>query len=475
MNFDKKILCIGAGYVGGPTMAVIAFKCAQHKVTVVDINEEKIRQWNSQDLPIYEPGLDEVVRTAKDRNLFFSTDMRGSIAEADIIFVSVNTPTKTFGIGAGKASDLQYLEKTARMILECSKGPKIIVEKSTLPVRTAEAMERILKSSINGSTFEIVSNPEFLAEGTAIQDLLQPDRVLIGSLQTEGGLKAAEEIVGIYANWVPRERIITTNLWSSELSKLVANAFLAQRISSINAISALCEKTEADISQIAHAIGCDTRIGSKFLQASVGFGGSCFKKDILNLVYIAESLGLSEVAEYWKMVVEINDYQKERLYRKIVASMFNTIVDKKIAVFGFAFKANTGDTRESPATDIVKKLLEERAIVAITDPKALPNAKVDLFGVDGAVSFEEDPYEAVDGASAIVVVTEWDVFRHLNYDRIYEAMKKPALIFDGRNILDHQRLFDIGFDVHPIGKPSLTHFMRRKGDRISDTTNEGIG
>jgi UDPglucose 6-dehydrogenase len=438
-------------------MAVIAMKCPEYKVTVVDINEEKIKQWNSGQLPIYEPGLEEIIRKVRGSNLFFSADIKSGIKGSDIIFVSVNTPTKTFGLGAGMASDLQYWEKTAQQILENSEGPKIIVEKSTLPVKTAEAMERILKMNENGARFEVISNPEFLSEGTAIQDLLEPDRVLIGSHRTESGLKAAEEIGKIYAHWVPREKIITTNLWSSELSKLVANAFLAQRISSINSISALCEKTDADVAEIAFAIGADRRIGASFLNASVGFGGSCFKKDILNLVYIAESYGLKEVAEYWKMVVKINEYQQERFVANIIRAMFNTVVDKKIAIFGFAFKANTGDIRESPARFVVKKLIEERAILSITDPHALENARSDLAGVDREILFELDPYRAAKGASAVVLVTEWDVFRNLDYERIYREMKKPALIFDGRNILDHQNLFSLGFDVYPIGKPSLTH------------------
>ncbi|MGA2955584.1 MAG: nucleotide sugar dehydrogenase [Thermodesulfobacteriota bacterium] len=458
MNFFKKILCIGAGYVGGPTMSAIALKCPQYKVTVVDVNEYRIKQWNSDCLPIYEPGLDNIIRKTRGVNLFFSTEIEKEIKEADIIFVSVNTPTKTFGLGAGMASDLQYWEKTAQAILENSEGPKIIVEKSTVPVKTAEAMERILRASKDSSHFEVVSNPEFLAEGTAIQDLLKPDRVLIGSHETESGLRAAEEIVNIYAHWVPRERIITTNLWSAELSKLVANAFLAQRISSINSISALCEKTDADISEISYAIGSDRRIGPKFLKASVGFGGSCFKKDILNLVYIAESYGLSEVADYWRMVLKINEYQEERFVANIIKTMFNTVVGKKIAIFGFAFKANTGDTRESPAKFIAIKLIQEKAILSITDPQALRNAQIDLAGTGGEVTFDPDPYKAVEGASAIVVVAEWEVFKTLNYADIYKRMKKPALIFDGRNILDHQQLFKIGFNVYPIGKPNLTHF-----------------
>ena len=458
MKNGKSILCIGAGYVGGPTMAVIALKCPEYKVTVVDVNKDRIRQWNSKKLPIYEPGLDEIVRAARGKNLSFSTDIQKGIKESEIIFVSVNTPTKTFGEGAGMASDLQYWEKTARQILQNSEGPKIIVEKSTLPVKTAQAMERILKTNGNEGSFEVVSNPEFLAEGTAVRDLLEPDRVLIGSRETASGRAAANAIFDIYGHWVRKERIITTNLWSAELSKLVANAFLAQRVSSINTISALCEKTEADIAEIARAVGTDSRIGSKFLNASVGFGGSCFRKDILNLVYIARSYGLDAVAEYWEMVVKMNEYQQNRFVATVLKAMFNTVVDKKIALFGFAFKADTGDTRDSPGIPIARKLLEERAVLSISDPKALDNAKKDLFGIDERVQYEEDPYDAAKGSSAIVVVTEWDLFRDLNYERIYKGMEKPAFIFDGRNILDHQRLFEIGLNVYPIGKVPLTHF-----------------
>ncbi|MCJ7616650.1 MAG: nucleotide sugar dehydrogenase, partial [Desulfobacterales bacterium] len=348
-KFEKKLLCIGAGYVGGPTMAMIAYKCPQYKITIVDINHNRIAEWNSDNLPIYEPGLDEIVKTARGRNLFFSTDIDKGIKEADIIFVSVNTPTKTFGVGAGMAADLQYWEKTARHILQCAESPKIIVEKSTLPVKTALAMERILTSDNNKIHFEVLSNPEFLAEGTAINDLENPDRVLIGSRQTESGIKAGNELVEIYANWINKERIITSDIWSSELSKIVSNAFLAQRISSINSISALCEKTDADINDVARAVGFDSRIGKKFLNASIGFGGSCFKKDILNLVYICKHYGLNEVADYWDSVVKINDFQKERFIINMLTAMFNTLVNKKICLLGFAFKANTGDTRESPA------------------------------------------------------------------------------------------------------------------------------
>ncbi|HMQ51778.1 MAG TPA: UDP-glucose 6-dehydrogenase [Anaerolineae bacterium] len=450
------ILCIGAGYVGGPTMSVIAKNCPEHRVTVVDINEERIKAWQSGNLPIYEPGLDEVVRIARGRNLFFSTDVDRGIREADIIFVSVNTPTKTFGQGAGKAADLQYWEKTARQILVNSDRSKIVVEKSTLPVRTAAAMERILNS--NGMKFDVLSNPEFLAEGTAIEDMEDPDRVLIGGRETASGQKAVQTLVDIYAHWVPRERIITTNLWSSELSKLVANAFLAQRVSSINAIASLCEKTEADVSEVAHAIGLDNRIGSRFLRASVGFGGSCFKKDILNLVYLCEYYNLPEVAAYWEQVVTMNDYQQKRFVSRMVSSMFNTVAGKRIALFGVAFKADTGDTRESPALNVTRHLLEERAEVIITDPHALKNAQYDLADVADQITFEPDPYKAVEGAHAVAVMTEWKQYANLDYQKIFDAMVKPAFIFDGRNILDHCRLHKLGFNVFAIGKPALTNF-----------------
>jgi UDPglucose 6-dehydrogenase len=458
MTFKKNILCIGAGYVGGPTMAIIAYKCPQYKVTAVDINSERIDQWNSDNLPIYEPGLDEIVKATKGRNLFFSTDIKGGIKDSDIIFVSVNTPTKIFGAGSGMAADLQYWEKTARQIRKYAESHKIIVEKSTLPVKTALAMERILTSMDSDIHFDVLSNPEFLAEGTAIKDLENPDRVLIGSRETASGIKARDELVEIYANWVPKERIITSNIWSSELSKLVANAFLAQRISSINSITALCEKTEADITEVARAVGMDSRVGSKFLNASVGFGGSCFKKDILNLVYLCRHYGLKEVADYWEGVVRINDYQKERFILNMLGAMFNTLAGKKICLFGFAYKANTGDTRESPAIFISKRLTEEKAELVITDPEALHNAMIDLDGVDGKISYVEDPYEASANCDAIAVMTEWEIYANLDFEKIYRSMVKPAFIFDGRNILDHEGLFEIGFNVFPIGKPALTHF-----------------
>ncbi|CAN2042221.1 UDPglucose 6-dehydrogenase [Candidatus Magnetomoraceae bacterium gMMP-15] len=458
MNFKKNILCIGAGYVGGTTMAVIAYKCFQHKITVVDINQAKIAMWNSDRLPIYEPGLDKIVKKVRGKNLFFTTDIEKGIKEAEIIFVSVNTPTKEFGLGAGMAADLQYWEKTAREILECSESSKIIIEKSTLPVKTSQAMERILNSSNKGIHFEVLSNPEFLAEGTAVRDLESPDRVLIGSSETEPGRKARNELVEIYSNWVPEERIITSNIWSSELSKLVANAFLAQRISSINSISALCEKTEADVNEVALAVGMDSRIGSKFLNASVGFGGSCFKKDILNLVYICRNYGLEEVADYWEKVIHINNYQQQRFVISMINSMFGTLATKKIALFGFAFKANTDDTRESPGISIAKKLLEERADVIISDPRALKNAENDLKDIEGSFTFIEDPYEAASKCHAIAIITEWNIYQDLDYEKIYKSMIKPAFIFDGRNILDHKKLFEIGFNVFAIGKPGLTHY-----------------
>jgi len=457
-KFTKRILCIGAGYVGGPTMAMIAAKCPQYKVTVVDINEDKIKAWKSDELPIYEPGLLDVVKQARGRNLFFTTELEKNIKESEIIFVSVNTPTKTFGEGAGKSADLQFWEKCARDIRGAAESDKIIVEKSTLPVKTAIAMERILSANDKGLHFDIVSNPEFLAEGTAIKDLENPDRVLIGSKETPSGLKARESIVEIFANWIQRDRLITSNLMSAELSKLVANSFLAQRISSINSISALCEKVDADVSEVAFAIGKDSRIGNKFLNASVGFGGSCFKKDILNLVYLCETFGLYEVAAYWESVVKINDYQESRFVQTINSALFNTVTNKRIALFGFAFKANTSDTRESPAFYITKKLLEEKAHVVISDPKALKNAKFDLKSYNNLIEYEEDPYKAAHHSHAIAVLTEWDLYKELDYEKIYEEMEKPAFVFDGRNILDHQKLFQIGFNVYPLGKPHLIHF-----------------
>jgi UDPglucose 6-dehydrogenase len=451
-----KICCIGAGYVGGPTMAVIALKAPDIQVTVVDMNTTRIAAWNSDTLPIYEPGLDAVVKEARGRNLFFSTDVKGAIAAADIIFVSVNTPTKTYGVGAGRAADLRYIESVARTIAEVSTTPKIIVEKSTIPVKTAETIQQILAANSSGVAFQVLSNPEFLAEGTAVPDLFNPDRVLIGGERTPAGDAAVAKLVSVYARWVPTERILTTNLWSSELSKLVANAFLAQRISSINSISALCEATGADVDEVANAIGKDSRIGPKFLKASVGFGGSCFQKDILNLVYICETLGLPEVAAYWNGVVAMNDYQKQRFSAKIVRSLFNTVADKRIAVLGFAFKKDTNDTRETAAINVVRDLLAEQANVVVYDPK-VPAAEIiaDVLGKGQSnprLRVASSAYEACKDAHAVAIVTEWDEFKTLDYAKVFEGMQKPAFLFDGRNIVDLAALRALGFRAHGIGR-----------------------
>eukprot|EP00850_Spirogloea_muscicola_P021889 SM000266S09834 [mRNA] locus=s266:79051:82841:- [translate_table: standard] len=436
-----QICCIGAGYVGGPTMAMIAYKCPDIKVIVVDISKPRIAAWNSDELPIYEPGLDDVVKECRGKNLFFSTEVEKYVAESDIIFVSVNTPTKTRGLGAGKAADLTYWESAARMIADVSTSDKIL------------------------------SNPEFLAEGTAIEDLKAPDRVLIGGRETPEGQKAVAALKAVYAHWVPEAQILTTNLWSAELSKLAANAFLAQRISSVNAISALCEATGADVSEVAYAIGKDSRIGPKFLGASVGFGGSCFQKDILNLVYICECNGLLEVAHYWKQVVSINDYQKSRFVKRIVSSMFNTVSGKKIAILGFAFKKDTGDTRETPAIDVAHGLLGDKALLSIYDPQVTEDQvrrdlSMNKFDWDHPqhlqpvsptahqkVSVVWDAYAAAKDAHGVAVITEWDEFKTLDWQKIYDQMQKPAFVFDGRNILNVSKLREIGFIVYSIGKP----------------------
>jgi UDPglucose 6-dehydrogenase len=437
-------------------MAMIALKAPGIEVRVVDMNAARIAAWNSGTLPIYEPGLDEVVRQVRGKNLHFSTDVSGAIAAADIIFVAVNTPTKTYGVGAGRAADLRFIESVARTIAEHANGPKIIVEKSTIPVRTAETIKDILAANARGHQFEVLSNPEFLAEGTAIADLHAPDRVLIGGERTPGGQAALQKLVEVYAHWVPRDRIITTNLWSSELSKLVANAFLAQRISSINSVSALCEATGADVDEVAHAIGKDSRIGPKFLKASVGFGGSCFQKDILNLVYLCEHFGLPEVAAYWEAVVKMNDWQKHRFAAKIVRTLFNTVAGKRIAVLGFAFKKDTNDTRESAAIAVCRDLLAEQAHVVIYDPKVpADEIRADVLGKDGRsdrLTIAQSAEEAAQGAHALAVVTEWDEFKRLDYARIFAAMQQPAHVFDGRNILDLPRLREIGFRATGIGK-----------------------
>jgi UDPglucose 6-dehydrogenase len=451
-----KICCIGAGYVGGPTMAMIALKAPDIEVRVVDMNAARIAAWSSGTLPIYEPGLDEVVKTTRGKNLHFSTDVKGAIAAADIVFVAVNTPTKTYGVGAGRAADLRFIESVARTIAECATGPKIIVEKSTIPVKTAETIKDILAANGRGIKFQVLSNPEFLAEGTAVADLMNPDRVLIGGERTPEGTAAVKVLADVYARWVPRDRIITTNLWSSELSKLVANAFLAQRISSINSISALCEATGADVDEVANAIGRDSRIGPKFLKASVGFGGSCFQKDILNLVYLCEHFSLPEVAAYWEFVIKMNDWQKHRFTSRIVRALYNSVADKKIAVLGFAFKKDTNDTRESAAIFVCKDLISEQARVSVYDPK-VPAAEIrtDVLGKgveNPLLTIAADAYEAAKGAHALAIATEWDEFKTLDYARIYEAMSKPAFIFDGRNILDLEKLRAIGFRASGIGK-----------------------
>lgn len=468
-SFDLKICCMGAGYVGGPTMAVIAAKAPRVKVTVVDLSKNQIDAWNSSNLPIYEPGLTELVLSVRGKNLFFSTSVDEAIVEADIIFVSVNTPTKITGIGAGRAANIKNCELCARKIAEVATSDKIVVEKSTVPVRTAESIKRVLASA-SKFKFQVLSNPEFLAEGTAVNDLLFPSRVLIGGEQTPAGLTAIETLVSVYANWVPREQIITTNLWSSELSKLVANAYLAQRVSSINSITALCEETDADIDEISRAIGSDPRIGPKFLKASVGYGGSCFQKDILNLVYICESFGLKEVADYWHQVVLMNDYQKRRFAHKIVKAMFNTITGKKIAIFGFAFKKDTGDTRESASAYVMKDLLDERANLSVYDPQVTREQMFTEFdytlgvnessvnGLNGLITTAESALEAAEGAHAIALLTEWDEFAALDYQKVYDIMSKPAFIFDGRNILPHKELREIGFEVYAIGKPEVKKF-----------------
>ena len=449
---NKNIVCIGAGYIGGPTMAVIAKMNPERKVFVVDINASRIAAWNSAEfeLPIYEPGLEEVVREVRGKNLFFTTDIKTAVRECDIVFVGVNTPTKMFGRGAGRASDLQYWEATARTIKAYATGDKIVVEKSTLPVRTAAAMEAILNDHAEYS-FTVLSNPEFLAEGTAIKDLLEPDRVLIGGPQTLAGKAAIEEVVDIYATWVPRERILTTNVWSAELTKLAANAFLAQRVSSINAIAGLCEATGADVDEVARVIGADRRIGPKFLKAGPGFGGSCFKKDVLNLVYLCESFGLHTAAEYWNGVILMNDHQQERIVSRLFKEMFNTLANKRIALFGFAFKADTGDTRETPAGTVARLLAEEHVRLVITDPKALGNARQDLADIAG-VEYEEDEYKAAEGADAILLMTDWKKYPQLDWAKLFATMRKPALVFDTRNCLDAEALRKIGFKVLNIGK-----------------------
>jgi UDPglucose 6-dehydrogenase len=460
----KKICCIGAGYVGGPTMTVIASQCPEIQVTVVDRSKERIALWNHTDLdklPIYEPGLKELVEKTRGKNLFFSTDIDTAIDEAEVVFISVNTPTKTYGKGKGQAADLKNIELCARNIAKVAKTNKIVVEKSTLPVRTAGAIKSILDNTGNGVDFEILSNPEFLAEGTAIDDLLNADRVLIGGADTPEGQVAKDALSSIYANWLPKDRILQTNVWSSELSKLVANAFLAQRVSSINSISALCEKTDANVAEVSRAIGYDSRIGSKFLSSSVGFGGSCFQKDILNLVYIAQSYGLQEVADYWEQVIIMNDYQKTRFAENIVTTLYNTVSGKKIVFYGWAFKKDTNDTRESAAIYVADALLDEKAEIIIYDPK-VPEAQVyadlDYLGTRSPeenrrlLKVVNDPIKATEDAHAIAILTEWDEFKTYDWNNIYEKMLKPAFVFDGRRLLEKDTMKKIGFEYYKIGQ-----------------------
>jgi UDPglucose 6-dehydrogenase len=453
----KNICCIGAGYVGGPTMAVIALKCPHINVTVVDANPDKIKAWNGSldNLPVYEPGLAEVVKEARGINLFFSDDIPGNIEKAEMIFMAVNTPTKTKGEGAGMAADLRYVEACARDIAKYSKSDKIVIEKSTLPVRTAEKIKEILEENSTDIHFEILSNPEFLAEGTAIQDLFKSDRVLIGGDETDTGQNAVQALIDIYSNWIPREKILTTNVWSSELAKLASNAMLAQRISSINSLSALCEKTGANIDELSNAIGMDHRIGPHFLKASVGFGGSCFQKDILNLVYLCKYYGLNKVAEYWHQVLKINDYQKNRFAQKIIDHFSGDLTGKTIAILGWAFKKNTNDSRESAAINIVTELIDKGAKVSIYDPRVIKNQIIsDLSekSIFKNFTINNNPLDAIKDSFGIAIVTEWDQFKNLPWNKYINFVKQPANIFDGRNIIDKGVFEKLGYNLYSIGK-----------------------
>lgn len=452
----RRIACIGAGFAGGSTMAVIAHKCPSISVTVYDLDSSKIALWNSETLHVYEPELLELVASCRNTNLFFTTEF-SAVLDADLIFLAVNTPTKTRGYGAGLACDLSNFEKAARALasgLSTSTATKIIVEKSTVPVHTADMIKEIFSVNCPSLKFSVLSNPEFLAEGTAVRDLLAPDRILIG-----GDNEAVELLVGVY-HWVPDELILRTSLWSSELSKLCANSMLAQRISSINSFSAICECTGADIDEVARVVGADQRIGNRFLKPSIGFGGSCLKKDTLCLVYICEYLGLYQVADYWKMVISMNEWQRNRFCKRIVNTMMNTVKDKHICLLGFAYKSNTSDVRESPALYVAKALLDEGAILHIYDPKTTQEAILQEMNshrflegtADRCLLTHKCPYEAAEGTHAIVVLTEWDEFRELDYSRIYNKMKKPAFLFDGRNLLCHRELETIGFAISAIGK-----------------------
>ena len=455
----KNICCIGAGYVGGPTMSVIADKCPHLVVNVVDLNEERINLWNSDDIskiPIFEPGLQEIIERVRNKNLFFTTEIEKTIRNSDMIFISVNTPTKTKGIGAGKASDISWVEACTRQVAKYSVGETIVVEKSTIPVRTAEAIKAILENSKRDNqdkcSFSVLSNPEFLAEGTAIKDLQNPDRILIGGEDAS----SIQSLKDIYLNWVKEEKIITTNLWSSELSKLTANAFLAQRISSINAMSALCEVTGANVQEVKEAIGLDTRIGSKFLNAGPGFGGSCFKKDILNLTYLCEHFGLPEVASYWEQVISINEWQTYRIYKLVINKLFGNVNKKKIAILGFSFKADTNDTRESPAIFICKQLLNEGAIVRIHDPK-VDEAQISFelgdLGKENSLnwSFSHDLANIFDNVEAIVILTEWEVYKEINWDWVNDKIMPPAWLFDTRRIVNPDKIKNCDFKFWQVG------------------------
>ena len=449
--------------MGGPTMAVIADRCPQVQVTVVDLNQARIDAWNDADLsrlPVYEPGLDAVVGRARGRNLTFSTAVEAAIAEADMVFISVNTPTKTKGLGAGQASDLRWVEACARTVAQAATGHTIVVEKSTLPVRTAAAIQAILAAAQEAGsdrTFSVLSNPEFLAEGTAIADLEAPDRVLIGGDDPA----AIDALAGIYGHWVDETKILRTNLWSSELSKLTANAFLAQRISSINAIAAVCEASGADVREVSRAIGTDSRIGPKFLNAGPGFGGSCFQKDILNLVYLSRHFGLPEVADYWESVVQLNTWQQHRISRLVVEKLFGTVTGKRLAVLGFAFKADTNDTREAPAIRICADLLEEGAQLAIHDPKVetaqmardLNQDEAAQLDAGGTGSWQrlESIEAAVAGADAVLILTEWDQYRQLNWADLAARMRRPAWLFDARAVADPAQVKAAGISLWRVG------------------------
>ena len=464
MNMIKKICCIGAGYVGGPTMSVIADKCPEITVEVVDLNKERIAAWNNEDfkkLPVYEPGLDSVVMRARGRNLFFTTNVKNAISSSDIVFISVNTPTKTQGFGSGEASDLKWVEACAREVAINAKGYTIVVEKSTLPVKTAETIKIILNSIKNSSnenedkSFSVLSNPEFLAEGTAIKDLENPDRVLIGG----DNKQAIESLANIYKEWISDEKIIRTNLWSSELSKLAANAFLAQRVSSINSLSAFCEESGANIQEVSKAIGLDSRIGGKFLKSGPGFGGSCFKKDILNLVYLSKSLGLNEVANYWNAVIELNEWQMLRISKIVVSNLFGSVSNKKIGILGFAFKADTNDIRESPAIEICKNLINDGARLNIHDPKVHED---DLNKVLSKPSYEKEDWDIAKNindvfvdSDAVIILTEWEEYKKIDWDSQVEFMRRPSWIFDTRNLLELKNIDTNKVNIWQTGNGEL--------------------